>query len=338
MRWGRYVPVAERRAKAGQKMNKLRKQGKNIQPVTIEGRTIARSFWGKGWCDHLESFSDYANRLPRGRSYVRNGSVCHLEIKPGHIEANVSGSRLYDVVITITKLDSARWKNIKEQCAGHIGSLLELLRGKLSNQVMAIVSDNRQGLFPQPGDIKFNCSCPDWADMCKHVAAVLYGVGNRLDQQPDLLFLLRDVDAEELIATGMSLPNVATGNTDDDIAGDHLSDIFGIDFDSEPEQKSEPVKPAPAKTGRSKKVAAATGTKKSIAKKKSSEPPAEFKPTGKAVARLRKQLGLSVADFAEKLGVSSASVYRWEGMTGLLTLQERPLRALTTLHRRSRKK
>ncbi|MDD4391852.1 MAG: SWIM zinc finger family protein [Desulfobacterales bacterium] len=197
--WGRYVPVAERRAKARNQMKKLCKKGKHIQPVEIEGRTIARSFWGKGWCDHLESFSDYANRLPRGRTYVRNGSVCHLEIGPGCIEAIVSGSSLYNVSISIQKLKPAIWESIQKQCAGQIGSMLELLQGKLSDQVMGVVTDRKTGLFPQPGEIQFDCSCPDWAVMCKHVAAVLYGVGSRLDSQPELLFLLRGVDAQELI-------------------------------------------------------------------------------------------------------------------------------------------
>ena len=123
--WGRYVPVSERRTKAQREMNKLRKKGKDIQPVEIEGRTIARSFWGKGWCNHLESFSDYANRLPRGRTYVRNGSVCHLAIQPGRIEAVVSGSELYNIVIQIKALETATCKSIQAKCSGQIGSMLE---------------------------------------------------------------------------------------------------------------------------------------------------------------------------------------------------------------------
>src|ERR1700752_4095791 len=167
--WGRYVPVAERRAKARREMDKLRKKGKSIQPVTIDGRTIARSFWGKGWCDHLESFSDYVNRLPRGRTYVRNGSVCHLDIRPGHIEAVVSGSELYDVAIQIKKLPATTWTSIRDQCAGHIGSMLELLQGKLSDQVMAIVTNRQHGLFPQPGEMVLDSSCPGRAALCEHV-------------------------------------------------------------------------------------------------------------------------------------------------------------------------
>ena len=238
--WQPYVPVAERRARAQREMDKLRKKGQDIQPVNLAGRTIARSFWGKGWCDHLESFSDYINRLPRGRTYVRNGSVCHLDIRPGRVEAIVSGSELYRIVIRITELKAATWTSIKDKCAGHIGSMLELLQGKLSGQVMAIVTNRLNGLFPQPGEMTLDCSCPDWATMCKHVAAVLYGVGSRLDSRPELLFLLRGVDAQELIATEIALPGAAAGIAGDTLADDQLGAIFGIDLDTETDARPVP--------------------------------------------------------------------------------------------------
>ena len=230
MEWRKYVPVATRLARARREMAKLRKKGKDVQPIEIEGRTIARSFWGKRWCEHLESFSDYANRLPRGRTYVRNGSVCHLAIQPGRIDAIVAGSELYDVTIRIDKLKAAVWKSVKSRCAGQIGSMLELLQGKLSQQVMSVVTDRERGLFPKPGAIGFDCSCPDWATMCKHVASVLYGVGSRLDDRPESLFLLRGVDTAELIATEMTLPGDVA--TDDVLADDALAGIFGIDLDT----------------------------------------------------------------------------------------------------------
>ena len=239
--WAPYVPVAEQRARARRAMDKLKKKGKHIQPIEIAGRTIARSFWGKGWCDHLESFSDFANRLPRGRRYARNGSVCHLEIRPGHVEAIVSGSEFYYVTIGITQLKAATWKSIKAKCAGQIGSMLELLQGKLSREVMGVVTERDHGLFPKPHEIALDCSCPDWATMCKHVAAALYGVGHRLDHQPDLLFLLRDVDAAELIATEIALPGREV--TSDVLADEALSDIFGIDLDSEDDTFAVPKVP-----------------------------------------------------------------------------------------------
>ena len=160
--WRPYVPVAVRRTRALKKMEKLRKKGLAVKPVEIEGRKIARTFWGEAWCNHLESFSDYENRLPRGRTYARNGSVCHLDIAKGEVYAMVSGAELYTVKVSIKTLSRNKWKDVKNRCSGQIGSLLELLQGKLSKNVMSVVTDRKKGLFPLPGEISLNCSCPDW--------------------------------------------------------------------------------------------------------------------------------------------------------------------------------
>ncbi len=227
MAWGEYVPLAVRQARGRRELEKLRKKGLHVQPVELQGRTIARSFWGKGWCEHLESFADFANRLERGRAYVRNGSVCHLEIRQGVVEARVSGSSLYHVRIQVEPLPAKDWQALKQGCAGEIASMLELLQGKFSQHVMARVADRQHGLFPRPKEIKLACSCPDFATMCKHVAATLYGVGNRLDHAPELLFLLRGVDPLDLLGTTLALPS-ASG----DVLPDHeLADIFGIELD-----------------------------------------------------------------------------------------------------------
>jgi uncharacterized Zn finger protein len=191
--------VAKRRAQAAREVAKRLKKGQAISPVIIEGRAIVSTFWGKAWCTNLESYSDFENRLPRGRTYVRNGSVVDLKIAKGRITAHVSGSELYTVQIDIAALPQKAWQVVKELCAGKIGSLVELLRGKLSNAVMAAVTDRAEGLFPKPKEIKMRCSCPDYAGMCKHLAAVMYGIGNRLDSSPELLFELRGVDHQELI-------------------------------------------------------------------------------------------------------------------------------------------
>lgn len=201
-----YVSVATRRANAAKHAQKLAKGGTTLSPVTIGGTKIATSFWGKAWCTHLESFSDYENRLPRGRSCVRNGSVIDLQIAPGKITAQVMGSSLYKETITIAPLEAKRWAAIKAECAGKIDSLVGLLQGRLSDAVMRIITDRERGLFPAPSEIKLGCSCPDWADMCKHVAAVLYGVGARLDAHPELLFVLRGVDYLELISAAAQAP------------------------------------------------------------------------------------------------------------------------------------
>jgi uncharacterized Zn finger protein len=225
-----YVPVGQRRAQAAREVEKRRKKGQPISPVTIEGRTIARTFWGKAWCENLESYSDYDNRLPRGRTYVRNGSVVDLQIKPGKITALVSGSEIYEITINIAALPDAQWRAIKARCAGQIGSLVELLQGRLSQGVMDVVTAHGEGLFPKPSEIKLDCSCPDWADMCKHIAAVLYGVGARLDQQPELLFVLRKVDHLELIEEAVPQTTSKAGRGKKTLAESELADVFGIDL------------------------------------------------------------------------------------------------------------
>lgn len=279
MSWGfsfrPYVRVADRRAAAAKAAKKAAKTGVAYQPVAIAGRKIATTFWGKAWCDHLESFSDYENRLPRGRTYVRNGSVIHLEISKGCIEAKVSGSSLYSGKFTVTPLAPARWAAIKTACAGRIDSLVGLLQGKLSDPVMRIITDRESGLFPQPSEIKKTCSCPDWADLCKHLAAVLYGVGARLDTQPELLFLLRGVDHLELIdaAVGSSALGGAAG--DGALAAGDLGDVFGIDIDPGDAPPPAPPKTPAAKPARNKKPdtprrPGKTATKKKAAAKKKS--------------------------------------------------------------------
>jgi uncharacterized Zn finger protein len=205
--WRPYVSVAERRRQAQSQLAKLKKKGQTFAPVTIEGRIIAKSFWGKSWCTNLERYSDFANRLPRGRTYVRNGSVLDLRIAKGEVVAKVAGSSLYTVKVTIAPVKVPRWKAICRDCAGTIDSLVELLQGRLAKGVMDRVCQEGDGLFPAPEEIALSCSCPDWADMCKHVAAVLYGVGARLDQSPQLIFVLRGVDENELLA-GADLASV----------------------------------------------------------------------------------------------------------------------------------
>jgi uncharacterized Zn finger protein len=248
--WKPYVSVAQRRHNAQNKMDALRKKGAVIQPVVIEGRQITQSFWGDAWCEHLESFSDFANRLPRGRSYVRNGSVCHLEIAKGKIEAKVSGSELYTVGIAVKSLPAKKWSDLKRRCTGKIGSLIELLGGDLSDQVMELVADRKNGLFPLPGEISLECSCPDWADMCKHVAAVLYGVGARLDTKPELLFKLRGVDHEELIAADAQAAVKAATRSGKSkrLASHELAGVFGIELVDAPRQPTRLEVAADAKT------------------------------------------------------------------------------------------
>ena len=257
--WKPYVSVAERRKKAEKAAARARKGGADLSPVAASRGAIAKTFWGKGWCRNLECYSDFANRLPRGRTYVRNGSVIDLRITNGEVRAKVIGSSLYNVNVTVVAVPGKQWRSISADCAGSIDSLVELLQGQLSNAVMERICRPNTGLFPAPKEIQFSCSCPDWASMCKHVAAVLYGVGARLDSQPELIFALRRVDPKDLVAqAGAGLRRSrqipTTGKVLDDA---HLADVFGIEMaDVAPAKR--PAAPRHAST--------ATGMKKAPAK------------------------------------------------------------------------
>lgn len=278
-RWSPYVPVAVRRARADRQIERLRRKGMEILPVRIEGRCIARTFLGKAWCSHIEGFGDYSNRLPRGRTYIRNGSVCHLDIASGEVNALVMGSEMYRVTVKVNALPRKKWKDIKQRCAGRIGSILELIEGRLSKEVMKVVTHRERGLFPLPGEILLDCTCPDWAIMCKHVAAVLYGVGARLDEKPELLFLLRGVNHEELITAGSELArDVGKGNgREKRLAAGGLSEIFGIEVIEGDDPESPPAKTAgkagrPSSTG--KKGKGGPKTRRSKRGRPAGRPPA----------------------------------------------------------------
>lgn len=249
--WAPYVSVGERRRMAATQIEALKRRGRTVSPVVIVGRVITRTFWGKAWCNNLESYSDYVNRLPRGRSYVRNGAVIDLKITAGKITALVQGTELYSVTIAIRPVEPARWEQIVAECSGKIDSVVELLQGKLSGGVMAVLTREGAGLFPSPRQMSLRCSCPDDARMCKHIAAALYGVGARLDEEPDLLFQLCNVDPTELVATAAK--GVSGGGralAKEKQLGADLASLFGIELEGTPE----PMPEAGAKTAAARKT------------------------------------------------------------------------------------
>ena len=241
--WAPYVSVAERRKKAEREIARRRKAGQPSAPVIVEGRTIAKTFWGKAWCENLERYRDFDSRLPRGRSYVRNRAVLDLQITPLAVKALVSGSEIYEVTIGVAAVSKSKWQSICRDCAGGIDSLVELLQGRLSTSVMERICRQNQGLFPRPPEIKLSCSCPDYASMCKHVAAVLYGVGTRLDKEPELLFRLRAVDEKDLLANlGETASRSKTPTTDKVLSDDDVSALFGLEMaDDSPPAASKPA-------------------------------------------------------------------------------------------------
>ena len=261
-----YVSVAERRKRAARKLAQLRKKGHTPAPIVLEPRrAIAKTFWGKSWCDHLESYADYASRLPRGRSYVRNGSVIDLQIAKGEVRALVSGSEIYEATVAIETLAARRWGAVRRECAGQIGTVVELLAGKLSQAVMEKLCHRERGLFPGAREIEMRCSCPDGAWLCKHLAAVLYGVGARLDESPELLFTLRGVDGAELVAAAGDAGALVAAPMPGEvgIASGDLADIFGIEL----EPAAAPSTPKPGrKRGAAAKVKAQAPRKREVKK------------------------------------------------------------------------
>jgi uncharacterized Zn finger protein len=224
----------ERIADAAKKRKALEKKGVKLSPVVLEGSKIASSFWGKAWCKNIESYHDYENRLPRGRSYVRSNSVIDLQIEAGVVRAQVMGTSLYRIEIAIKPVANKQWAAIRAACAGKIGSLIALLRGTLSGEVMEVMTRPGEGLFPKPSEISFKCSCPDIAGMCKHIAAAMYGIGSRLDTQPELLFLLRGVDSADLIASAAEAPVAnAAAVEGETLASGELADVFGVELETE---------------------------------------------------------------------------------------------------------
>lgn len=282
MNWRRYPKkptVAQQRAKALKATESLRKKNKDIQPVVIDGRRITTTFWGKAWCDNLELYHDYASRLPRGRSYVRSGCVLNLTINPGCIEALVQGSRRYQVRVDIKRLSARKWKEFKQDTSGQIASTIALLKGDVPDSVLHRIIEPSSGLFPSPAEITLHCNCPDWAVMCKHVAAVLYGVGNRLDTQPELFFTLRQVDMTELIThmssaeaiTGGAATNNKTTGKLPTIAKGQLAGVFGIELAAPAvSSKKKAAANRAVATGSKRKKKAAANSKKTpgLARKK----------------------------------------------------------------------
>lgn len=236
-----YVSVAEKKADGARELAKLLKKTRRAaEPVVVthRKRQLCITFWGTAWSENLQRYADLASRLPRGRAYLRNGSVLDMVIAGGRIEAHVAGSELYRVTIGIAPLAKTAWRRVVSRCTGRIGSLVGLLRGELSDDVLAVLTHAKDGLFPEPREMTLDCSCPDSAEVCKHIAAVLYGVGVRLDTRPELFFVLRQVDQAELLSSATA-GAVARGRpvAGKRIAAERLGAVFGIEL--------EDVSPAP---------------------------------------------------------------------------------------------
>ena len=300
--WGGFAPqmtVAELEAKAAQVAARIaKKEKRELRGVKLAGRTIAKTFWGKAWCDNIESYRDYAYRLERGRKYVRSGSVIDLVIMKGHVEALVVGSERtpYSVSIDIRTMTKAKWDGLVGRMTGKISSLMALAAGKLPKELLEDFCNTETGLFPKSGEITLDCDCPDGAVCCKHVAAVLYGIGARLDAEPELFFTLRGVDPQSIISSE-AVVDTLTADASSELASSDLGDVFGISIDGEvsPETAEEPV----VKQPQTPKLRPRYPEKSAVSADLNSQ--SFFKET-------RKRLGLTQTEFAKRIGTNQATI------------------------------
>jgi uncharacterized Zn finger protein len=321
-----YVTVAEKKAKATKKLKQLKKKNPDIKPILLEGRTIARTWWGKSWNRNLEQYADYSNRIGRGRSYVRHGAVLDLQINSGKVESLVQGTRSkpYSVIIKIKAVNKNIWKHIKAACEGKLDSLQELLAGKFPKALGEIFTIQGKGLFPSPKEIEFSCSCPDWAYMCKHVAATLYGIGARLDEEPGLFFKLRKVKMKDLVTQAVEdktrkLLKKAKKKTARVIAESDLADVFGIDMEESVVSNKKKGKAA-KKTSKTKKQLSRapkkTKGKSTIIKPRKKTAAKKATPWKKAKSPIdtvvgivrRSRKGVNVASIREKTGFDDKQI------------------------------
>ncbi len=256
--YGPYVSKAEKIQKALKTREKMAKKGVVLDPVIVEERTISRTWWGQSWIQNLERYADYSNRLPRGRSYLRNGSILDLKIDSNKITALVTGSRSkpYKIGITIKSISKSAEAVLMKKGRESLDSMHSLLAGDFPPELKEEFFKQGSGLFPSPKEISIDCSCPDWATMCKHVAGALYGVAVRLDEKPELFFTLRGIDIKPFVVSVakeeskkllqkskiLSSRVLSSDESDDDMA-----ELFGIALEGKignyvSEEKDEPKK------------------------------------------------------------------------------------------------
>lgn len=267
--------------------------------MKVSGRKLATKFWGQAWCDNLDCYSDFANRLARGRTYLGNGSVVDLQIGSGRVTAIVAGSEPYKVTIKIKALAPKAWKSLRDDCSQSIHSLLDLLQGRFDEGVMQRMARRDGGLFPNPKEIEMDCSCPDYANVCKHIAAVVYGIGVRLDTAPELLFTLRNVDHSELITQAMAAENIEQSLTSESsmLAGSDLGELFGIELATSPDPTAKP----PSRAARKPRAAKPTVTIVQVAEK-----PARSRAKRQPVASAKSRPRAPSAASKRKLSASEA--------------------------------
>jgi uncharacterized Zn finger protein len=203
-------------------------------PIHVEGGMKTRSEWGaigetwwsKRWVDVLESFG-MGTRLIRGRSYARQGQVLSIEIMAGQVKAQVQGSspQPYKVKIQLKPLSDEDWDEVTDVMAEQALFAAKLLAGEMPRNIEEAFAEVSLTLFPaSEADLRTNCSCPDWANPCKHIAAVYYILAERFDQDPFLIFKLRGRAKEEIIAMLREKRNAEVESTGEQEVGVESAD------------------------------------------------------------------------------------------------------------------
>ncbi len=226
----RYVRVQKRRTYARDIAAQLERQGEILTPAVAHGKNIANQFWGRAWCHAIDEWQDCAYRLPGGRSLLKNGGVIDLKISRNSVIARVAADQVYDVQLHYRDADPYSVAELRSQCAGKLTGLLDFIQGKLSEEVMQYICNPVYGLFPEYGDFKISCTCLDDAVLCRHAAAALYAVATRLDDEPELFFTLRGIDAKDFFEAEDILTQTGS-NSAEGLSADELSKTFGIDIE-----------------------------------------------------------------------------------------------------------
>ncbi len=213
---------------------------KDHKPIIVKSKSLVQTWWGKAWNVNLERYADYTNRIDRGRSYVRHGAVVDLRIGNGVVKALVQGrtAKPYTVSIWVEDLREDLWNNIVKSCEGKLESMSQLLEGEFPQDLAEIFTNPGSGMFPSLDEITFSCGCPDWASMCKHVAAALYGVGVRIDEDPGKFFKLRKVNISDLVSRAVedrtkNLLEKAGTNRSRVIDHSKIQNVFDIDMEDD---------------------------------------------------------------------------------------------------------
>ena len=227
--------IAELREKVRDSSKIAAKKKLQYEPIgPVSRRDVCTSWWGKAWCANLEQYADFESRLGRGKRYMKSGTVIDLKIRKGRIEARVQGTRKtpYKVEIRISPLSEEKCDALIEKCGRRINNMECLIKGEFPSELKELFT-SENGFFPSPKEISFSCSCPDWALMCKHVAAAMYGIGVRLDENPFYFFELRGIDVDRFINVALeskveSMLKNADKRTERMIDNADLTALFGV--------------------------------------------------------------------------------------------------------------